>query len=97
MEYRPLKKQDVAEVFYLGKQDFASKLEYSWDWCVAKIKQYLDKSFGFGIVCVEENSVIGFVLIENNYSSQKPDVAWLTYIFVDEKYRSKSIGRHLLE
>ena len=49
------------------------------------------------MVCVDRDSIVGFVLVETNYSSQKPNVAWLTYILVDENYRHKNIASTLLD
>lgn len=97
MRYRLMKKDDIEGVFSLGKPYFALKSEYSWDRSIEKIEQYLKKSFGIWMVCVDGNSIIGFVLVETDYSSQKPNVAWLTYIFVDEKYRHKNIASTLLD
>jgi predicted N-acetyltransferase YhbS len=96
MKYRLMRAKDVKSVFLLGEKDFGSKSEYSWDWSIKKIRKYLKRPFGFGIVCLDKDNVVGFVLAENNYSSQKPNVAWLTYIFVDENHRHMKVGSSLL-
>ena len=97
MKYRYIKKSDIISIFLLGKPHFGLKTEYSWDWSKEKIKQYLNKSFGFGIICTDKNSIIGFALVQNNYSSQKPNVAWITYVFVAKRYEHKNIGSNLLK
>jgi ribosomal protein S18 acetylase RimI-like enzyme len=66
------------------------------DWSIQKIKSYLKKSFGLGIVCLDKDSIIGFVLVEKNYSSQKPNVAWLTYIMIDKKHRHNNIASDMI-
>ena len=91
-----MKKEDIDKIFLLGRPYFALSSEYSWDWSKEKIRQYLKKKVGFGTVCSEKNSLTGFALVETDYSSQKPDVAWLTYIMIDRKYRNKSVGTELL-
>ena len=97
MKYRLIENNDFSSIFLLGKPDFGLKTEYSWDWSVQKIKQYLKKSFGFGLVCLNKESIIGFALVQKNYSSQKPNVAWINYIFVTKEYRRKNIGSNLLK
>lgn len=97
MMYRFIKKSDISPIFLLGKSNFGLKTEYSWDWSKEKIKQYLNKSFGFGIVCTDKNSIIGFALVQNDYSSQKPNVAWINYIFVAKHFRHKDLGSNLLK
>ncbi len=97
MQYRFAKKGDISSIFLLGKPHFGLKTEYSWDWSKEKIKQYLKKSFGFGIICLDKNKIIGFALVQKDYSSQKPNVAWINYIFVDKKYRLQTIGSYLLK
>ena len=93
MEYRFIKKDDINSVFLLGRPHFGLETEYSWDWSKEKIKQYLNKSFGFGVICVAKNYIVGFALIQKKYSSQKPNVAWINYLFVVKKY----IGSDLLK
>jgi predicted N-acetyltransferase YhbS len=97
MKYRSLKESDIKKIFLIGKKEFGSRSEYSWDWTIGKLKDYLRSSFGFGIVCTEKNSIIGFALVQKDYSTQKPYTAWLNYLFVDEKYREKNIGSALLD
>jgi len=97
MEYRFIKKDDINSVFLLGRPHFGLETEYSWDWSKEKIKQYLNKSFGFGVICVAKNYIVGFALIQKKYSSQKPNVAWINYLFVVKKYRQKNIGSDLLK
>ena len=92
-----MKKSDVKTFFLLGKKAFGLPSQYSWDWSISKIKQYLQSSFGFGIVCFDQNTIIGFVLAQKKYSSQKPQVAWINYVFVEKKYRKKCIGSILLQ
>ncbi len=90
-----MQKKDIKEVYSLGKKDFAKKDEYSWDWTIKEIKQYLKKSFGLGIICLDKNKIIGFLLLQRHYSHQKPKTSWLTYIFVEKNYRRKKIGSNL--
>ena len=97
MKYRSLKESDIKKIFLIGKKEFGSRSEYSWDWTIGKLKDYLRSSFGFGIVCTEKNSIIGFALVQKDYSTQKPYTAWLNYLFVDEKYRGKGISRQLFQ
>jgi len=97
MNYRFIKKSDINSIFLLGKPYFGKKTEYSWDWSKEKIKQYFNKSFGFGIVCIDKNLIIGFALVQKDYSSQKPNVTCINYIFVAKKYRHNSIGSNLLK
>jgi len=97
MEYRFIKKSDITPIFLLGKDNFGSETEYSWDWSRKRVEQYLKHSFGFGVVCVRDKTLIGFALIQKNYSSQKPKVAWINYIFVSKKYRQQNIGSDLLK
>ncbi len=97
MKYRLLQEKDIKKIYLLGKKDFASSSEYSWDWSIHEIKQYLKRSFGFGFVCLDRNKIIGFVLVKRNYSSQRPKVAWLTYIFIEKKYRRNKIGSCLIK
>lgn len=92
-----MKNIDARKIFLLGKQYFGSKSDYSWDWSISSIQQYLKKSFGLGIVCVEKRSIIGFVLVQKNYSSQNPNVSLLTYIFVDKECRKQGIASKLLD
>lgn len=97
MKYRFIKKTDIDSIFLLGKSYFGLETEYSWDWSKEKIKQYLNKSFGFGLACLNRNSIIGFALIQKKYSSQKPAVAWLNYILIAKEYQQKNIGSNLLK
>ncbi len=97
MHYRLIKENDIKPIFLLGKSYFALKSEYSWDRSVNSIRKYLKKSFGLGMVCCDKTGIVGFVLVEKNYSSQKPNVARLTYIFVDKKYRHQHIASVLLD
>ncbi len=96
MLYRPMRAHDIEEIFLKGKSSFGLMTEYSWDWSPLVVKQYLNRSFGFGFVCIDK-TITGFVLIQKKYSTQKPDVAWLRYIWVDGKSRKKGIGTKLLE
>ncbi len=97
MRYCLLKRGDIKQIYLLGKKDFGSSSEYSWDWSINELKKYLKKSFGFGIICLEKDKIVGFILIQKNYSSQKPNVSWLTYIFVKKEYRRKKIGSYLIK
>jgi len=97
MEYRLTEKSDITTIYLLGKAHFGLKTEYSWDWSRTKVRQFLNKSFGFGVVCHDGSSLIGFALVQKNYSAQKPRVAWINYIFVVKKYRQKNIGSGLLK
>ena len=47
-------------------------------------------------MCTDKRSIIGFALVQNDYSSQKPNVAWINYIFVVKTDRRKDIGSNLL-
>lgn len=96
MQYRLIKKSDIDAIFSLGKASFGSRTEYSWDWSKERIRQYLGKSFGYGVACSNRNSIVGFALVQRNYSSQKPGVAWLNYIFVAKERRHKNIGSEML-
>jgi len=49
------------------------------------------------MVCVDGDFIVGFVLVETDYSSQKPNVARLTYILVDEHHRHRNIASELLD
>ncbi len=97
MEYRLIKAADVKTIFRLGKPIFGLRTEYSWDWSEERIREYFDRSFGFGIVCTDGGKIIGFALTQKDYSSQKPNVAWINYVFVAKKYRLRNIGSELLE
>jgi predicted N-acetyltransferase YhbS len=96
MKYRSLKKEDIKKIYLMGKKDFGSSSQYSWDWSIKELKKYLNKHFGFGIVCLGKNKIIGFILVQKNYSSQKPKVSWLTYIFVKKEFRRNKIGSYLI-
>lgn len=52
---------------------------------------------GFRFVCLDKNKIIGFALVQKEYSLQKPNVAWMNYIFVGKKYRLRTIGSDLLK
>ena len=41
-----MQQEDIKSIFILGKPYFALKSEYSWDWSIEKIEQYLKKLFG---------------------------------------------------
>lgn len=97
MRYRLLRERDVDTVYRLGKPDFGSQTEFSWDWSRESIREYLKHSHGFGIICVEGERIIGFVLIQKDYSSQKPNVSWVTYVYVIPQLRRHDIGSMLLE
>lgn len=97
MEFRNMRGEDIETVFCLGKEKFGSDAEYSWDWSMESVRLYLDDSFGFGVICSEGNDIIGFALVKTCYASQKPDVAWLNYIFIDGRYRRKNFGSELLD
>ncbi len=96
MEYRLLRTADAERVYALGKKDFGSRSEYSWDWSVAKVRQYAKRAFGFGYVCLERSRIVGFALVENHYASQRPNVAWFTYVFVGPAHRKSGIGAELV-
>ena len=92
--YRKLEKNDLKTIFEMGKDQFGLPSQFSWDWSLAKLDEYLDNKFGTGIVCFGDE-LVGFALAQNKYSEQKPDVAWLTYIMVSSKYLSLGIGKEL--
>lgn len=95
--YRELLECDVEGIFWLGKEHFGSPSEYSWNWSTSKIREYLNQDFGTGIVCADKREVLGFVLAQNRYSEQKPDVAWLQYIMTHPNHQSRGIGKTLFE
>jgi GNAT superfamily N-acetyltransferase len=97
MEIRKLESRDVSDIFSLGQKDFGSESSYSWDWSLEGLSSYLDGSFGFGVVCVENGSIVGFALVHTSYSSQKPKTAWLPYIFVREDRRRKGIAKGMMD
>lgn len=95
LTYRNVQRKDVPAMFKLGKTHFGSPKQYSWDWSEKKVKAYTNSSFGSGIVCNDEDRLVGFALAQNKYSEQKPDVAWLTYVIVSPEYKGKGIGKTL--
>jgi len=92
-----MKSSDIKKVFSVGKSEFGKVSEYSWDWSISKIRQFLRPSFGVAIVCSEGKEILGFALAEKKYSSQKPAVAWLNYVFVKSGARHRHIGSKLVE
>jgi len=97
LEYRKIERADVEKIFRLGESEFAHPTQYSWDWSIPKVESYLDEESGSGIVCTGREELVGFVLAENNYSRQRPNVAWLTYLMVHPNYERNGIGQTLLE
>jgi len=97
MRFRLLRKGDVSAVYRLGRHIFGNQADYSWDWSRPSIRRYLRRSYGFGLVCVDERRIIGFLLVEKNYSSQKPEVSWVTYVYVVPEYRRQDVGSQLLD
>ncbi|MDO8556113.1 MAG: GNAT family N-acetyltransferase [Nanoarchaeota archaeon] len=93
--YRKINKKDASAIYILVKKDFASKKEYSWDWSTNEINSYL-KPTELGIVAIEKNEIIGFILVKEDYASQRPHIAWLTYILIDEKHQGQGIASTLI-
>ncbi len=96
IEYRPMQKEDIDYIYKLGKENFGSETQYSWDWSISKIKEYITSSFGTAFVCVHEDKIVGFALAQNKYSEQKKGLAWFTYIMVINDFQSKGIAKKLL-
>jgi ribosomal protein S18 acetylase RimI-like enzyme len=97
MEFRRMAEADLNDIFSLGQKDFGSASTYTWDWSLGGLKSYLDESFGFGVVCVENGSIVGFALVHSSYSSQRPQTAWLPYIFVKEEHRRRGIAKGMMD
>ncbi len=97
MRYRLLRKADVRAVHELGRKDFGAQTEFSWDWSLDSIGHYCKRSFGLGIVCVEKDAIVGFILAQKDYSSQKPNVSWVTYVYVVPEWRRHNVGSSLLD
>ena len=96
MIYRPLAAHDLETIYALGKEHFASTQEFSWDWSLEELQDYLTPA-GIGIIAAEQEDILGFTLAKTSYSSQRPDVAWLTYILVKEDQQGKGIAGTLLQ
>lgn len=97
IKFRKLAKKDARKVYLSGKKHFASPKEYSWDWSIEKVRRYARPSFGTSIIATDNGKIVGFALAENNYSSQKPNVGWFTYVLVHPFYRGHKLGEMLLE
>lgn len=97
IKFRKMRASDVGKVFRFGKKYFGLPSEYSWDWSRKVISEYLKPSFGTGIIAADSGKIAGFALAQRKYSSQRPRVAWLTYIFVRPEYRHHELGMHLVE
>jgi ribosomal protein S18 acetylase RimI-like enzyme len=97
MLYRPMQPGDVEPILALGAAEFGSSSEYSWDWSAKEVAQYLDSSFGVGLVCTRNDDIVAFALAQRHYSQQKPDVAWFRYILVHPGHQRRGIGRRLFE
>ena len=97
---REAKKEDVDRIYYLIKQLAIFEKEEN---AVKISPEELEKD-GFGdhpfykcIVAEYENEVIAFALYYIRYSTWKGKSVYLEDFLVDEKYRSKGVGKILFE
>lgn len=93
---RKLELKDIEEVFELLNELYKNKIEYSL--FIEKYKESLKDDKFYGIVAIENNKVVG-VLISRliNRLVKKRNILFIDDLIVNEKYRSKGIGKLLIQ
>lgn len=93
---RKLELNDLEEVFELLNELYKNKIEYSL--FIEKYKESLKDDKFYGIVAIENNKVVG-VLISRliNRLVKKKNILFIDDLIVNEKYRSKGIGKLLIQ
>lgn len=93
---RKIELKDLEEVFELLDELYENKIEYSI--FVEKYKSSLKDNNFYGIVAVEDNNIVG-VLISRliNRLVKKRNILFIDDLIVNQKYRSKGIGKLLIQ